>query len=637
MNRRLKNKVFEHERLLKQSDKTMRDVFNIMFTENTGVMCEDNDGYRIYRHTFSEMHERILRAAGNLYDRIGAAHSYVAVEMENGVDWVIAFWAILASGNKPYLVNLRYPASLTEGIYKTLGIKYTVCKGETAVCGEAIDIASLETERAPLSLEHFEDEIAFSSSATSMNEVICFYHGCEVSEQVMCFKCVHNRCSRIGNTYKGQVKQLAFLPFYHIYGLFAVYLWFSFFGATMVFLRDYSSETILSTVRRHEVTHVFAVPMLWHSIEKKVMENACESGKEQKLRKVLHTMTKLQNVFPNLGANIAKRVTHSVTDKLFGRSVQFTINGGAYIRDSALWLMNGLGYSLHNGFGMSEVAITSVELRKKAKHLNENSIGRPFDSFEYRIDDEGVLHIKGPSICKRKLVNGEEVIIDGWFNTGDIVEVRDGNYYIHGRKGDVVIGESGENINPDDIESLLSSSSAKALSVLGLKGNDGEVLSAVVQISPYASADSVSRLRSEIYALNDTLPTTSRVRAFYFTREEIAPPSAIKVSRKQLLRRLEAGLVTIIPFGEIDSVLSESGEESPLAAEVRAVIAKVLGISEADIASSTHIFYDLGATSIQYFSILGELSEQFGLGNYSNSSAYSYTVKDLCEYIERQL
>ena len=69
---------------------------------------------------------------------------------------------------------------------------------------------------------------------------------------------------------KKQLKQLAFLPFYHVFGLFAVYFWFTFFGRTLVFLRDYSADTILKTCRRHQVTHIFAVPMLWHTIEKQV-------------------------------------------------------------------------------------------------------------------------------------------------------------------------------------------------------------------------------------------------------------------------------------------------------------------------------------------------------------------------------
>jgi acyl-CoA synthetase (AMP-forming)/AMP-acid ligase II len=76
----------------------------------------------------------------------------------------------------------------------------------------------------------------------------------------------------MASMYNGSIKQLAFLPFYHIFGLFAVYYWFAFFGRTFVFLKDYSPDTIARTCRRHEVTHIFAVPLLWHTVEEKIQK-----------------------------------------------------------------------------------------------------------------------------------------------------------------------------------------------------------------------------------------------------------------------------------------------------------------------------------------------------------------------------
>jgi long-subunit acyl-CoA synthetase (AMP-forming) len=89
----------------------------------------------------------------------------------------------------------------------------------------------------------------------------------------------------------------------------------------------------------------------------------------------------------------------------------------------------------------------------------------PFDSVEYRIDENGILHVRGSSLCTRKLVNGKEQTFEGWFNTGDRMIEKDGHYYILGRQSDTVIGENGENINPDSIEKLFNIGSVKALSV----------------------------------------------------------------------------------------------------------------------------------------------------------------------------
>ena len=637
MNKELKRIINYNRNALLSSKKDLKSIFEIMFHEKNCVLCEGNDGFRIYKYTYGEMYNKIISAASGLYDKIGATHSYVALEMENCPEWIVAFWAILMSGNKPYLVNMRYPESLTNGILKTLNIKYIVCTKESSLNGESIVLSSLKSGLAPVNEDFFEDEIAFSSSATSMNEVICFYKGAQIAEQILNFKSIIKESPLMAKHYKGSLKQLAFLPFYHVFGLFAVYFWFTFFGRTLVFLRDYSADTILKTCRRHEVTHIFAVPMLWHTIEKQVYAAVKEQGKQQKFENGIKLMTNLQNVLPYFGKRIAKYAMRDITDKLFGRSVIFCINGGSYLRDSAISLFNGIGYSMHNGYGMSEVGITSVELRNKPKYRNLNSIGRPFDSVEYKLDNENILHIKGSSLCTRKLVNGEEVVLDNWFNTGDIMEYKDGYYYILGRKGDVVIGENGENINPDTVEKLFKIDNAKMLSVLGIEDVNGQELAIVIQINPYATRNTINQIKQQVYEINETLPPAIAIRKFFFTTDEMAPPTAVKVSRTQLLKKIADKTVNLIDFTDITATAGDDNESSPLLNEIRKIIAKTLDIDVETINSSSHIFFDLGATSIQYFSILTALSERFEISQYDKNDKYCYTPKEICEYIERHL
>ena len=265
MNKNLKQIINYNRDSLKSSQKQLADIYEIMFHSKDNILCEYNDGFRIKRETYGEVAQKIETAAAGLYDKIGATHNFIALAMDNSPEWIVAFWAILKSGNKPYLVNLRYPDSLTHGILKTLDIKYTICLKETTLNTEHILVSDLKGDINP-PCEEFENEIAFSSSATSMNEVICFYKGEQISEQILNFEGILKLEPRIAKHYKGYLKQLAFLPFYHVFGLFAVYFWFTFFGRTLVFLRDYSSNTIIKTCQKHNVTHIFAVPVLWHTI-----------------------------------------------------------------------------------------------------------------------------------------------------------------------------------------------------------------------------------------------------------------------------------------------------------------------------------------------------------------------------------
>ncbi len=640
MNRNLKKVIrYNHEQLI-NSKKDLKSIFEIMFHIKDNILCEGNDGFRTYKYTYADIYKKIVSVAAGLYKKIGATHSYIALEMENSPDWIVAFWAILMSGNKPYLVNLRYPQTLTNSILKTLEIKYTLSSKQSDLKTETITISSLHGDPCNIPDNVFEDEIAFSSSATSMNEVVCFYSGYQIAEQILNFKSIIKENPRIAKHYKGSLKQLAFLPFYHVFGLFAVYFWFTFFGRTLVFLRDYSADTILKTCRRHKVTHIFAVPMLWHTVEKQVL--AAVKEKDERTQKKFHngikTMTRLQNILPSIGSRIAKWVMKDVTEKLFGRSVMFCINGGSYLRDSAMQLLNAIGYNMHNGYGMSEIGITSVELGKTPEIRNLNSLGKPFDSVEYRINENGTLMVKGSSLCTRKLVNGVETVLGEWFDTGDIMQCKNGRYYISGRNGDVVIGENGENINPDVTEKLFRIDNAKMFSVLGLDGKDGQELSLIVQINSYATEKHISDIRNEVYAINNTLPATLAIRKFYFTYDNLAPPTAVKVGRKQLIKKINDGEIKLTSFSDMKAAdLNDDTALSPLYKEVCCVIAETLNISSDEISAQSHIFYDLGATSIQYFSILTVLSQRFSISEYDSNEKYRYTPKEICEYIERHL
>ena len=126
MNKEIRQILSTNRELLERSEMDLKSIFNIMFRLQDQILCETNDGFRIQKYTYGQIHERICRAAGALYAKLGATHSYIALEMENSPDWIVAFWAILMSGNKPYLVNMRYPESLTNGILSTLQVQYVL-------------------------------------------------------------------------------------------------------------------------------------------------------------------------------------------------------------------------------------------------------------------------------------------------------------------------------------------------------------------------------------------------------------------------------------------------------------------------------------------------------------------------------
>ncbi len=638
MDRNLKKLLFENAKALRNSKMDFRAIYEIVFSHGELVMAEGSDGFRVWRQTYGEMRSRVEALSRAIYARIGASHSFVGLEMENCREWVVAFWAILRSGNKPYLVNCRHPLSLRRQLAKRLNLRYVLALEPSEL--EAETLLYRDLTDGPAFPESFEDELALASSGTSLNETICFYRGEQFAYGILNAEEILKISPRMASHYKGRLKQLCFLPFYHIYGLMAVFFWFTFFGRTLVFLRDYAPDTILKTCRKHEVTHIFAVPMLWHTIEKQVLRTVKELGKEEKFRRGLKLAARIQNISPYLGARLARGMMSEVTKQLFGNSVQFCISGGSYLRASALELVNGLGYPLHNGFGMSELGITSVELRKTPKERNENSVGRPFQCVEYRISQRGTLEVKSKTSCKKLLVNGVLTDCPEWLDTGDLMHCEKGNYFISGRVGDMVLGENGENINPDLIEAHFHPQGARNLCVLGLGEGENQELSMILQISPYLPEEQIESLVEECYRINESLPDASRVRKFYFTHEALAAETAIKVSRRALLRALERGEVKITTAAQMKQAHAkdETLECNPvLYADVLSVVAREQDIPEEKIGPNDHVIFDLGGSSLQYFAILSALAQQFGISAPSDKEEYRYTLREFCQYIERHM
>ena len=227
MTKEIKELVEYNCNALKNSKGTYREIFEVMFRLSDNVMYETDDGYLVEKTTFGEAKERIVALSEIIFDKIGATHEYVALEMDNGPEWIIAFWALLRSGNKPYLVNLRHPRELSDGILRTLKIKYILGMRSTKLKGEFLDynilwkkaeklLAGEEGNSAFDPEREFENEIALSTSATSLKETICFYSGEKMTNQLLNTKAVLKENKRVSTFYNGEIKQLVFLPLYHI-------------------------------------------------------------------------------------------------------------------------------------------------------------------------------------------------------------------------------------------------------------------------------------------------------------------------------------------------------------------------------------------------------------------------------------
>lgn len=616
--RKLKKILNERIDLLKRSNQTFEDIFKCINHQEENTFSEELVGYKINKTTYKEAKEASILMAHYFHDQITLDKgSYVGLMMENRKEWVFSFWGLLMAGYKPVLFNTRLGVVLNTEVVNLLEVKTIVTDTNVGISSHELNIEGVNLEKyhdKPFDFM-WENEIAITSSATSLNIKVCFYRGENISRQILNTHGIIAQNTIIMKHYNNELKQLAFLPFYHVFGLIATYFWFTFFSRTFIFLKDYSTDTILNTIKRHKVTHIFAVPLLWHGVYKEIMKQVNHMGEKtkKKFNRAIKFSLFVQNIFPKLGLRLAKRMFKDVHKKLFGDSVFFLITGGSYINPEALRVINGIGYPLFNGYGMSEIGITSVDLSKRVKRRINGSIGQPFDSVEYRVEDD-ILYVRGTSLANFTVSNQgrEEIKPDEWFNTQDIAHKENNQYYLNGRKDDVVISINGEKNNPDIIEKELFFENVNRFSVIGLKENNNYYLSLIVELSEGVHNIVLKKIIDEIEAnLTKLKKQKYHIERVYVTYDPIAPASAVKVGRTILKKLIDHGKVELIPLHEIKSRESLSTEsiENNIILEIVELISEILQKDQQEISLDSHFILDLGGTSLEYLTLLMKLNE----------------------------
>ncbi len=618
------------ERYSKET-KNLETLFKYMFSESENVMAETTDGYRIKRVTYGQFKERICKAAPTLAELLSGIEQggLVGLYMSNSIEWIQVFWQILMCGYRPLLMNTRLSDEILEGILAEYKVPAVISDGKifsvkTIMANDATCPATKEMEART-----FGDEVVFMSSGTTEKVKLCAYNGENFFYQICDSANIVEQCPSIAKHYKGELKQLTLLPFYHVFGFIAVYLWFGFFSRTFVFPKDLQPVTIQNTVKKHEVTHIFAVPMVWDKVYRAATKQIRGKGEKtyKKYKRALH----MANALGTMGKPFSKLFLREVREGLFGDSICFLISGGGALDTPAFEFYNGIGYHLANGYGMTEIGITSVEKSDKNKILNTASIGAPFGYTEYTCTEEGELLVRGKTRAAR-IMEGDRVTLtnyEEWFYTKDLVSVRDGKYYHQGRMDDLIIGASGENLNPELIEPLLKVNKCSEVCLIADSEKEPILLASV---QGCFSKEVINAVYEEIQLAITNANLDQAIRKVLLTTEPFMGANDFKVSRHKVRKNYLKGKIRLIDrerIGEyMDDILSE------LEREVAECFAAALDKEIEDVRPSDHFFQDLNGTSLDYFVLLENIKAKYAVEITESAKEHLFTVRDFCEYIK---
>ena len=180
-------------------------------------------------------------------------------------------------------------------------------------------------------------------------------------------------------------------------------------------------------------------------------------------------------------------------------------------------------YGMTETFGDGILNFTQVE-----KHMS--AVGKPDDHVQYKLDETGEICIKGDCVMlgyyKDPEATAEVIDADGWFHTGDLARMdEEGFYYITGRKKNLIILASGENVSPEELEKKLALCPAVTECIVKEKG---QKICAVV----FCPEDKQEEVRAFVTETNRTLPLYKRISAVEFTAEPLPRNALGKLLRK---------------------------------------------------------------------------------------------------------
>ena len=246
-------------RELEASGHRFEDIFRIFSTEftDTPFSLQFTAG-QTQRMSYAELTALASRLARVLHAHFaGQEGAFLAIRMENSPLWVAAFFGTLMAGFRPLLLNLRLDdATLAPVEQLAAGVLTDRPRAGCIDLSAAGDAAGFTPVWA--------DEIALMTSGTTGTPKLVLYDGAAITAQLLQSESIVRKCPEVKHDRLArELRMLAFLPFYHIFGLMASLLWFIFFGVTFVFLERYDSRSIQYACKVGRVTHFFAVPAVW--------------------------------------------------------------------------------------------------------------------------------------------------------------------------------------------------------------------------------------------------------------------------------------------------------------------------------------------------------------------------------------
>lgn len=441
---------------------------------------------------------------------------------------------------------------------------------------------------------------------------------------------------------------LSVLPMYHAFEFTGGFLVPLLRGATITYVERLNGPEILTAMQATGTTKMLAVPRLLQLFHQSIESALADSGAVKRgIFRMLGLLSDLS------GRRFARTLFRSVHRKFGGRLRMF-VCGGSRLDPELFDVFERIGFAVCEGYGLTETA--PVLTVNPPDRRRRGSVGLALRNVELDIRNknlEGVGEVwaRGPSIMHGYLKNPqatEEVLVDGWFRTGDLGRLdAEGFLHLTGRTKDLIVTAAGRNVYPDEVElAYRDLPYIRELCVFGMPSDDGlgDIVHAVAVIDADAAPElDRSSMEREIRIAAETiaagLPAHKRISRFHFWDRELPKTSTLKAKRgliQEIVCCEDSSALLVGAAGEVSQDDTHDAERPANAAAlttVQRILAEQAKQAVAHVRPDMHLLLDLGIDSIGKLEILGLVEAQFNMRISDETAAKITRVSDVLRAI----
>ena len=433
-----------------------------VFSRRTAFGFVDGDSQRYTYGQFRETCDNLSRVLSNF--GIGASDK-VAILSENKPNWSVAFFAATAFGRIaiPMLPELSHDEvenilahSEAKAVFVSRPQLAKLSKETIDRLNLVIDIDDFSFIKADSTTYTCDGKVAvpvaldiaaiiYTSGTTGNAKGVMLSH--------------RNFCTNIMSSwYSYRIRRkdvmMSILPLAHTYEMSIGMLYPFAMGARVTYIQKAPTPSVLlAALKKVRPTAMLSVPLIIEKIYKSsviptVRNSRFLSWLKENMPGLLYLM---------IGIKLKST---------FGGRIKFFGIGGAKLDPTVEAFLKKARFPYAIGYGLTETA--PLICAASPSQTRVGSTGKPVPGIETKLADinpetgEGEILVKGPNVMLGYYKDYERTAsvlgTDGWFRTGDLACAdAKGNFYIKGRLGSLILGASGENIYPEEIEAVINS------------------------------------------------------------------------------------------------------------------------------------------------------------------------------------